>query len=182
MPFPWDLEGRICVTLLASRRCALVNVYAVNGTSRAHWNNERNAFEGDRHAFKQMFIERLGRELVQKPFEGLRLILVGDWNVSRARIDVTPRLRIEEPHATARRRFNDEFMTTLDLADVFRERNPEARAFTWFNRRARHPDAARVDYALVASELVPRVTDAEILSAPNLRVGSDHAPISIAIR
>ena len=177
----WDLEGRICATLLTSRRIALVNVYAVNGTSRPHWNHESGRVDGDRHAFKQTFMERLGRELAGAPFAGMKLVLTGDWNISRARIDVTPRLRTEEPHATARRRFNEEFMPSLDLVDVFRERNPETRAYTWFNKRSRHLDAARVDYALVSRSLVPRVDDVTIAGDPSARPGSDHAPVAIAI-
>lgn len=177
--FGWDVEGRICATLLTSRRIALVNVYAVNGTSRVHWNHEAGEIAGDRHAFKQAFIERLGRDLGRAPFEGITLILVGDWNVSRARIDVTPRLRTEKPHATARTRFNEEFVPSLDLVDVFRERNPDARAYTWFNKRSRRLDAARVDYALVSRDLVSRVQATTIESDPVLRPGSDHAPLTL---
>jgi exodeoxyribonuclease-3 len=179
--FDWDLEGRICAVRLTSRRIALVNVYAVNGTSRPHWNQHTCRVERDRHAFKQAFIERLGRDLAGPPFAGMKLALTGDWNVSRTRADVTPRLRTEEPHATARRRFNDEFMTSLDLVDVFRERNPETRAYTWFNTRSRYLDAARVDFALLSRSLLPKVRDASIAADQTLRPGSDHAPISILL-
>jgi exodeoxyribonuclease-3 len=177
----WDLEGRICAQLLPSRRMALVNVYAVNGTSRLYWNHESGGLDGDRHVFKQAFIAGLARELAGARFKGMTLVLVGDWNVSRAPIDVTPRLRTEEPHATARRRFNDEFMTSLDLVDVFRERNPNARAYTWFNKRSRKLDAARVDFALVSRGLVPRIDAETIFEDAALRPGSDHAPVAITI-
>ncbi|HJT98869.1 MAG TPA: exodeoxyribonuclease III [Rhodanobacteraceae bacterium] len=181
VPLAWDLEGRICATILAARRLAIVNVYAVNGTARPHWDHDAMRIAGDRHAFKQAFIERLRRELQGAPFAALAMILIGDWNVSRERIDATPRLRTEEPHATARRRFNEELMPSLDLVDVFRERNPDARAYTWINGRSRRLDAARVDYALVSRRLLARVADATIEADPALRPGSDHAPIAIEL-
>jgi len=181
VPFHWDLEGRIVATLLTSRRIALVNVYAVNGTSRPHWDHDSGGYSGDRNAFKQAFIERLGHDLSREPFADRKFLLAGDWNVSRARIDITPRLRTEEPHATARRRFNEEFMPMLDVVDVFRERHPDARAYTWFNRRSRRLDAARVDYVLVSRSLAPRVVAATIEDDPALRAHSDHAPVAIEL-
>jgi exodeoxyribonuclease III len=175
--FPWDKEGRICALLLRSPAVALINVYAVNGTARPHFDHELDEFAGDRHAFKQRFIEDLQRELQEPPFAGKRLILVGDWNVSRAKIDATPRLRTEEPHATARRRFNDEFMPTLDVVDAYREQHPDARSYTWFNERARgRLDAARVDFVLASRALMPHVQSG-IETEPDARPGSDHAPI-----
>jgi exodeoxyribonuclease III len=179
--FQWDREGRICALLLRSPDIALVNVYAVNGTARPHWDHVIEDFAGDRHAFKQRFIEQLGRELMEPPFADKPLILVGDWNVSRAKIDTTPRLRTEEPHATARRRFNDEFMPTLDVVDVFREQHPDARSYTWFNVRARtRLDAARVDFVLASRALMPRVQSG-IEAEPDVRPGSDHAPVWLEI-
>ena len=107
LTFDWDREGRVCIAHLATAGITVGNVYAVNGTSRLHFDHERGAVHGDRHGFKQAFIARLGSELSALRANGLRLVLAGDWNVSRSRIDTTPRLRTEEPHATARRRFND---------------------------------------------------------------------------
>lgn len=159
--FDWDEEGR--VVLVETEALAIFNVYAVNGTTP------------ERHAFKRAFVERLMKEAtaLKKP-----LVLAGDWNVSRARIDVHPRLRTEELHALARSQMNDTFMPTLDLVDVFRELEPEARAYTWF-ARSRKLDAARVDYFLISRALLPRVASARILDD---RRGSDHAPITLRLR
>jgi exonuclease III len=49
---------------------------------------------------------------------------------------------------------------------------------TWFNRRARGLDAARVDYVLVSSDLVSRVLAAGIL---DLLSWSDHAPVVVEL-
>ena len=177
LTFDWDLEGRACISHLRAAALTIGNVYAVNGTSRPHWDHACGAVHGDRHAFKQAFIARLGDELAALQAHGLPLLLAGDWNVSRARIDTTPRLRTEEPHGTARRRFNEEFIGGLDLVDVFRERHPEARAYSWFNRRARGLDAALVDFILASRTLASDVIDCGIDEAPDARPGSDHAPV-----
>lgn len=182
--FPWDREGRVVVTELPSRRVAIVNVYAVNGTDKAYWDHERGAFVGDRHAFKRRFVERVGEEAKALRARGLDLVMIGDWNVSRTRQDTYPRLRTEEPHALARRLFNDVFMPSLDVVDAFRELHPDARKYTWFRRHVPPPrlDAARVDFALVSRSLLPRVVEADVDERPEARGASDHAPLWIAIR
>ena len=180
--FDWDREGRACLAHLPSAGITVGDVYAVNGTSRPHFDHERGAVHGDRNAFKQSFIARLGDELAALQSHGVPLLLAGDWNISRARIDTTPRLRTEEPHATARRRFNEEFVGGLDLVDVFRERHPDTRAYTWFNRRARRLDAARVDFILASRALAGHVVDCGIDASAEARPGSDHAPVWADLR
>lgn len=180
--FPWDTEGRVIVSGLPSLGMAIANVYAVNGTARPHWDAERGGPHGNRHQFKQRFIERLGDEASALQTDGLDLVLIGDWNISRTRQDTTPRLRTEEPHATARRRFNEEFVTGLGLIDAFRHLHPDARSYTWFNPRGRHRlDAARVDFALLGPRLLPRLAGAGIEADPVERPGSDHAPLWIEL-
>src|SRR5690349_13028049 len=48
----WDLEGRVVV--VRRRGLAVVNVYAVNGTSKP-WFDEAGRVAGDRHALKRRF-------------------------------------------------------------------------------------------------------------------------------
>jgi len=167
----WDLEGRVVV--VRKRGLAIVNVYAVNGTSKPYY-DETGRIAGDRHALKRRFQARvmdLGRELRK---DG-GVVMAGDWNVSRTRLDTYPRLRTEEPHARARAELNDR-IAAEGFVDVWRERHPGERGYTWFNRRARGLDAARVDYILVSDDLLPRVRAAHILER---RPPSDHAPVSL---
>ena len=169
----WDLEGRVVV--VRKPGLAVVNLYAVNGTSKPYLDAEGRA-SGDRHEFKRRFqasVLDLGAALGK---EGA-VILVGDWNVSRTAQDTWPRLRTEEPHAGARAALNARIEAER-LVDIWRERHPGDRAYTWFNRRARGLDAARVDYALISSDLVPRVRAAEILEPGPW---SDHAPIALEL-
>jgi exodeoxyribonuclease-3 len=183
LTFDWDREGRVVVSRIDSMHLAVVNVYAVNGTSRPYWSHELGRFDGDRHAYKRRFIEQLASEAAALSAAGLQLVMIGDWNVSRTRLDTWPRLRTEEPHATARAAFNDRFIPALGLVDAFRALHPEARKYTWFNPRARtgRLDAARVDFALVSDSLVPYVAEADIDDAPEARDGSDHAPLWITL-
>jgi exodeoxyribonuclease-3 len=170
----WDLEGRVVV--LRRSDLAVVNVYAVNGTSKPYF-DASGVVDGDRHAWKRRF-QSLVLDLGFQLQRNAAVIMAGDWNVSRAADDTHPRLRTEEPHARARSEFNERLRATR-FVDIWRERNPTERAYTWFNRRARELDAARVDFVLISDQLVPRVIDARIL--PRLP-SSDHAPVSIEIR
>jgi exodeoxyribonuclease-3 len=169
----WDLEGRVIV--VRKRGLAIVNVYAVNGTPKPYFDNA-GRIAGDRHELKRRFqssVLDLGRELRK---EG-PVIMAGDWNVSRTAQDTHPRLRTEEPHARARAEFNAR-MATEGFVDIWRERHPTERAYTWFNHRARRLDAARVDLALISSDLAPRIRAADILE---LLPCSDHAPVAVEL-
>jgi exodeoxyribonuclease III len=172
----WDREGRVLYARVGD--AWIVNVYAVNGTDKPYWDHDLGAPRGTRHEYKRRFVARLGEDL--RRLDG-DLVAIGDWNISRTERDIHPRLRTAAPHALARAAFNDVFLPSLDLADAWRERNPEARRYTWFLRGVPPGrDAARVDYALVRRAMLDRVTEAEILDDPPLRFGSDHAPITLA--
>lgn len=184
-PPAWDREGRLIACELPGPRLLLANVYAVNGTDKPYFDHELGRMEGDRHAFKLTLQRRYLEHFQAARERGLGLVLVGDWNVSRSALDVHPRLRDAPPHVAARAMLNDVFIPALDLVDAFRELHPGARAFTWFDRSAaRHGrlDAARVDYALLSRELLPRVLAADIAQEQALALGSDHAPLRVDLR
>lgn len=169
----WDREGRVVV--VRRRGLSIVNVYAVNGTSKPHY-DETGTIRGDRHRFKCWFQARvmdLGRDLRRHG----SVVMAGDWNVSRSAQDAYPRLRSEAPHAQARAELNARIVED-GFVDIWRERHPSARAYTWFNRRSRGLDAARVDYVLVSADLAPGVRTSEILDPLPF---SDHAPITVDI-
>jgi exodeoxyribonuclease-3 len=178
---PWDREGRVVVVEVPKKKLAIVNLYAVNGTSRPYY-DERGRVDGDRHAFKRRVNRLIADEAEALAARGMRLVLVGDWNISRAAIDTHPRLRTEEPHATARRELNDVILPRLDVVDIWRERHPDARKYTWFNKSARRLDAARVDYALVSRALADDVVGCDIVDDRAARFGSDHAPLWLTLR
>lgn len=162
----WSCEG-------AALR--IVNAYAVNGTAKPYF-DETGRVAGDRHGLKQRFQSNatdLGRELRRNG----GVIMAGDWNVSRTAQDTYPRLRTEEPHARARIEL-DARLGADGFVDIWRERHAAEHAYTWFNRRARTLDAARVDFILVSEDIVPRVRTADVL---DLLPWSDHAPVRVEL-
>jgi len=177
---PWDREGRVVVVELAAKKLAVVNLYAVNGTSKPYYDHELGRVHGDRHAFKRRVNRLVAAEAQALAARGFRLVLVGDWNISRAAIDTHPRLRTEEPHARARRELNDEIIPALDVVDAFRALHPTTKKYTWFNNHARRLDAARVDYALVSRALDVEAADIDETRAH--RFASDHAPLWLELR
>lgn len=177
----WDREGRVTVVVVPAANLAIVNVYAVNGTDKPYWDHDAGAFAGDRHAFKRAFHDRIATLGESLKRQTLDLLLIGDWNVSQAKLDTTPRLRTEEPHATSRAHFRSTVVEGLDVVDVFRALNPEARAYTWFNPRSRRLDAARVDFALLSRSRLDDVRSATIAEYPIQELGSDHAPLTVEV-
>jgi exodeoxyribonuclease-3 len=181
----WDLEGRVQAFELPSLNVMVASVYGVNGTDKPYFDHALSRFEGDRYSFKLRFQRLLLEHLSALRSQGARLILLGDWNVSRTELDVHPRLRTEPPHAAARAMLNDRLMPELDVVDVFRELHPEARKYTWFNRVAAkygRLDAARVDYALISRSLLPDVVAADVPQEQDARAGSDHAPVQLRLQ
>jgi exodeoxyribonuclease III len=185
LPSPdWDREGRLHLFTLPVLRLLVANVYAVNGTEKPYFDPDHGHPLGDRFAFKLHFQQQL-MEHLQQVRGANQLLLLGDWNVSRATIDTHPRLRTEAPHSAARRMLNDSFMPALDVVDAFRELHPSAREYTWFNRvaaRYGRLDAARVDYALLSRPLLERVEKAEVAQEQALALGSDHAPVRLTLQ
>jgi exodeoxyribonuclease III len=183
LPRPrWDREGRVLALVLPRASLVVVNVYAVNGTDRPHFDHELGRHADDRHAYKRRFQAELIPYVRGLHPQG-RLVLLGDWNVSRSALDTWPRLRSELPHALARAMFNETLMPALDVVDAFRELHPEQRSYTWFNRLAPAGvlDAARVDFALVSRSLLGHVRGARIFDEATQRFHSDHAPVELVL-
>jgi exodeoxyribonuclease III len=176
----WDLEGRLVLSHLPG--LVIGNVYAVNGTDKPYWDHALGGFAGDRHGFKRRFQREVLARARELAAHG-DVVVAGDWNVSQTPLDIHPRLRTEEPHATSRAEFAEQ-LAASGLVDIYRRLHPEARGYTWFDARAARfgrLDAARVDYFLVSESLAPRVKAAGILAEPAYRPGSDHAPITLEI-
>lgn len=173
----WDREGRVLVVEV--KGISIVNVYLVNGTSRPWFDPDTGEQLGDRHSFKRA-LQKLVLDEAAKLGDA---VVIGDFNVSRSKLDVYPRLRTEQPHATSRAQLNER-IEELGFVDVFRALHPTAKKYTWFARGAAargRVDGARVDYALASKSLAPRVTEADIDESRANTVGTDHAPLSIEI-
>jgi exodeoxyribonuclease-3 len=120
------------------------------------------------------------RSLLSK---GHRLIVCGDYNTAYQPIDLarpkqnqkTSGFLPEEREALGRWLANG-------FVDVFRLLHPNAEEYTWwtyrFDARARNI-GWRIDYFLVAEELIGHVREARILGEVT---GSDHCPIDLHLQ
>ena len=91
-------------------------------------------------------------------------------------------MRTEEPHALARKEFNESFIPNTGVVDIFRKLHPNQKSYSWFSRtKPDRSDAARVDYALVDESLVDSVKRMEYLETPAWREDSDHCPLVLEL-
>jgi exodeoxyribonuclease-3 len=165
----FDAEGRVFIT--EHPGFTLLNAYFPSG-QRGH----------ERVAFKLEFYDALLDFCGDLRTRGRRLIVCGDYNTAHQPIDLarptqnknTSGFLPEEREALGR-------WLERGFADVFRRLHPDAEEYTWWTYRA---DARarnvgwRIDYFLVAEELMPHVREARILGDV---VGSDHCPIELVL-
>ncbi|MBQ7792752.1 MAG: exodeoxyribonuclease III [Clostridia bacterium] len=160
-------EGRVIT--LEFENFYLVNCYTPNAQQELARLSYRMEFEDDFRAYL------CG---LQKP-----VILCGDLNVAHEEIDLkNPKTN----HTNAG--FSDEErgkMTELlhaGFSDTFRELYPDkSDAYSWWSYRfqARAKNVGwRIDYFIVSSSLMPKVSDSLIYSEI---LGSDHCPVGLLI-
>jgi exodeoxyribonuclease-3 len=165
----FDREGRVLITRHAG--FTLLNAYFPSGR-RGH----------ERVAYKIEFYDALLSFCTGLREQGHRLVVCGDYNTAHQPIDLarpkenakTSGFLPEEREALSR-------WIDAGFVDVFRHLYPDAETFTWWTYRfdARTRNIGwRIDYFLVAEELVPHVQDAHILTDV---MGSDHCPIELRL-
>ncbi len=166
---PFVPEGRVqCAEF---DRFFLVNVYVPNsgqGLSRLEYRQEWDA----------AFLRYLKKIQSQKPF-----VLCGDMNVAHRPID----LKNDKSNYNKTAGYTQIEIDALDrlldsgLVDIFRKRNPEKVAYTYWSYRfkARERNTGwRIDYFLISPELNPQVKDVIIFDQV---MGSDHCPIGLEL-
>jgi exodeoxyribonuclease-3 len=129
-------------------------------------------------AFLDAMADRAGRLRGAGP-----LIVAGDFNVTRADIDVyDPAAFVGDTHVTPDERERVERMLEAGgLVDAFRHLHPDEVGFTWWDYRQGHFHRGmglRIDFVLVSDDLTAGLTHCGI--DRNYRKGlkpSDHAPL-----
>ncbi|KAK7734695.1 hypothetical protein SLS53_007799 [Cytospora paraplurivora] len=102
---------------------ALINIYAVNGTSAPYKSPGTGRVVGTRHDHKLAFHARLRDECLALERRGFAVVMAGDLNVARGRLDGHPNLRTwPAQHSVNRADFNRKFFGDED--------NRRAAAFT----------------------------------------------------
>ena len=101
------------------------------------------------------------------------IILGGDWNSTRDfKIDNNNYKKLNNPKITQE---ITKLMNTYNLIDIWREKNPNTRRYTWLQGVSNKQ--ARLDYFLCNQELISIITGEDIL----YKYRSDHAPIVMTI-
>lgn len=132
----WDLEGRVSIVEMRKddaaveeqedgysktecrpvrRPLALINVYAVNGTSAPYRSPRTGVVTGTRHDHKLAFHARLRDECLDLERSGFHVVVAGDLNVARGLWDGYPNLRtFPRQHCLNRANFNAVFFGEHD--------------------------------------------------------------------
>lgn len=217
----WDLEGRVSIVETCRddlpgrspnedvvRPLALVNVYAVNGTSAPYKAPQTGKVVGTRHDHKLAFHSRLRDECLLLESRGFDVVIAGDLNIARGFLDGYPNLRTyPAQHCRNRADFNAKFFELEDNeraqayledgdksgkekeagfhgVDVFRALHGAQRRYTYHPRtKAWGTSADRVDMMIVSKMLweTDRVTRTGICDSPQERGPSDHVPLWVEV-
>ncbi len=165
----FDIEGRVLRTEYPG--FTLLNVYFPNGT-RGH----------DRVEYKIEFYDALLGFCAGLRAQGHRLIVCGDYNTAHQPIDLArPKQNVKTSGFLPEEREALGRWLDQGFVDVFRRLHPDAQEYSWWSYRsgARQRNVGwRLDYFLVAEELLPNVQDARILG--NV-MGSDHCPVELQL-
>jgi exodeoxyribonuclease-3 len=151
------------------------SLYCPNGKHAGH----------DDFARKLAWYDALAEHVETKHRADVRLVLGGDFNVCPAAIDSWDEARLAGQifHTDAERaRFRR--LLEWGLCDLFREKNPDLRAFSWWDYRAgafHKGEGLRIDFLLGTAPVLARVRevwiDREWRKKQEGLAASDHAPV-----
>ncbi|KAJ0123024.1 hypothetical protein J7T55_011486 [Diaporthe amygdali] len=225
----WDLEGRVSIVEFqrpldggpgrdtksdhererhAVRPLALINVYAVNGTSAPYRSSENGQVVGTRHGHKISFHSKLRDECLELEKRGFDAVIAGDLNVARGHLDGQPNLRTwPKQHCVNRADFNTKFFGKDDNdranayvgskglesgeasfrgIDVFRAIRGKERRYTYHPTTENEWGSScdRVDLIIASQNLyeMGRLSDTGILDSPQERGTSDHVPLWVKVK
>ncbi|KAJ4386342.1 hypothetical protein N0V93_009237 [Gnomoniopsis smithogilvyi] len=193
-----------------ARPLALLNIYAVNGTAAPYRSPETGKVVGTRHDHKLAFHTRLRDECLELESRGFSVVIAGDLNIARGRLDGYPNLRTyPRQHCVNRADFNAKFFGDEDIAraeahtgdveslkkrleakfdgvDVFRALRGKERRYTYHPRSGDDWGSScdRVDFTVVSRDLFEsgRIVETDILDTPQERGTSDHVPLMVKLR
>ncbi|KAL1302684.1 hypothetical protein AAFC00_003047 [Neodothiora populina] len=203
----WDLEGRFSIietrqspssspATTAFPTLSIWNIYAVNGTSSPYKDPRTGLVTGTRHTRKLAVHTLLRRECKQLERKGYAVVLAGDMNIARERIDGHPGLRtFPEQHVLNREDFNGKFFghgrgvgsevggkigddEGLGAIDTFRFLHRDKKGYTYYPRGGTFGSSCdRVDMVICSASLRENIASAGMLETPADRGPSDHCPL-----
>jgi exodeoxyribonuclease-3 len=172
----WDEQKRAIAARVSG--LTLYNLYVPHGGERG----------GDKHVFKLEWYRQLISRLEQDHSPDDPLLLVGDFNVAHTDDDVYSAEALFDTIGTMPEE-REAFSRLLDwgLRDVYRERHPDEKQFTWWGYMGGaiwKDEGMRIDYALATPPLLERIEGIEVDLWPRKRrspTPSDHAPLIVTL-
>lgn len=163
----FDEEGR-CLKL-TFKDFILFNFYIPNGA------RDQRDIPYKLDVYRQLFE-------VLKPLAVQDVILTGDFNIAHREIDVfNAKTNQNNTMFTPAERQQIETLLGMGYVDVFREKYPDKKAYTWwpYMNDLRERDIGwRIDYFFVSKPAQSLVEDA---ATQREAMGSDHCPISLIL-
>jgi exodeoxyribonuclease III len=154
----------------------IINVYVVNG----------QALGSEKFDFKMRWLKALGDVIRTQLAQYPKLVLLGDFNITPADIDVhDPKAWAGQIHCSQDERAQLEALYKLGLVDSFRSLYPDQQAFSWWDYRQAafvRNLGLRIDLVLTSNALSSELRLAGIDRSPRERESpSDHTPVWIEI-
>ena len=158
---------------------SFTTLYVPNGKTVSHADFPR----------KLAWLDALRGHLAERLDPGGAAVLCGDFNVCPSPLDTWNEQGLAGTiFHTAEERARIGALLGLGLHDVFREKHPEARAFSWWDYRGgafHRGQGLRIDLLLASAPLLARVRAVEIdrdyRKKKDDLVASDHAPVIVDI-
>jgi len=163
-----DPQRRLLAATIGELR--VIDVYIPNG----------QAVGSDKYAYKMRWLAALERYVASQLSRHAALVLLGDFNIAPADIDVHDPARWREKiMCSSEERAWFQRLLALGLEDAPRRLHPEQPMFSWWDYRLnayRRGWGLRIDHILISRELT--ATDAGVAVAMRERERpSDHAPV-----
>ncbi|MDX8406372.1 MAG: exodeoxyribonuclease III [Mariprofundus sp.] len=148
----------------------VVNVYIPNG----------QAVDSEKYAYKMRWLEALHAFVQSELEQHERLVLLGDFNITPADMDVHDPLRWQgQITCSPPERGFFESLLQLGLSDSVRNLHPDDQMFSWWDYRMsayRRNWGLRIDHLLVSGALKPDAAGVD-RAYRDLERPSDHAPV-----
>lgn len=167
-----DLQARLLWADCGGVR--VVSAYVPNG----------RALDDDHYQYKLAWLERLKSNLEDRHDASSALLIVGDYNIAPADIDVwDPRKLVGMTHVSTAERQALQALEAWGLVDVFRQRQSEPGLYSWWDYRGgsfHKKQGMRIDLLLGSRSVAQRAKYCVV--DRNARKGtqpSDHAPVLV---
>ncbi len=154
----------------------VVNAYVPNGSTVG----------SDKYAYKLDWLADFRRYLEGALTRWPKLLVMGDFNIAPADIDVHDPVAWEgQVLVSPAERQALAGIGALGLSDTFRHLNPDQQAFTWWDYRAagfRRNHGLRIDHILASAPLLPACRACRVeIKLRRAERPSDHAPLLLEL-